>query len=294
MEELQEHNYIQFLSENKVLNEPLDDVGESNVAFLKTDLFEDLSINMKDLVKELLINLGSHELDIQDDKLKEELTESKELFYASTETIKVSKIINALQEDIIKIRDKSNKYSQVNFDSIHIYIDLILSSISNQDNEIVFGVINKDVDEYLSKTFLTPLLSILYDFITIYEDEHDKKIKLLLDFILELINKSENEDVDTQFPACFDLFEEGSVKLKREDKIQLQLNLNAIRETIEQPIGSTKLPYKSEPLEPKITEVDSIKSIFIWNKNDKEEIIVIPNYENEELLGSFAASMREI
>ena len=34
--ELKEHNYIQFLNENKVLNEPLDDVGESNVTFLKT------------------------------------------------------------------------------------------------------------------------------------------------------------------------------------------------------------------------------------------------------------------
>lgn len=293
IDDLNEHNYIQFLSENKVLNEPLDDVGESNVTFLKTELFEDFSINLKDLIKKTLINLGPLELDIQDEKLKKQLSENKELFYASTDTTKVSDVINVLQEDIIKIRDKSNKYSQVNFDSLHIYIDLILSSISNQDDEIVFGVINKDVDEYLSKNFLTPLFSNLYDFITIYEDEHDKRIKTLLDFILELINKSENEDVDSVFPACFDLFEEGSVKLKREAKIMLQLNLNTIRETIEQPIGSPKLPYKAEPLTSKISEVDTIESIFIWNKNDKEEIIVIPNCENEELLESYLETLKK-
>lgn len=290
--ELKEHNYIQFLNENKVLNEPLDDVGESNVTFLKTGLFENLPINLKDIIKDLLINLGPIELDIQDEKLKEQLSENKELFYASTSTTKASDIINVLQEDIIKIRDKSNKYSQVNFDSLHIYIDLILSSISNENDEIVFGVINKDVDEYLSKNFLTPLFSNLYDFITIYEDEHDKRIKTLLDFILELINKSENDDVDSVFPACFDLFEEGSVKLKREAKIMLQLNLNTIRETIEQPIGSPKLPYKAEPLKSKISEVGTIESIFIWSKNDNEEIIVIPNYENEELLESYLEALK--
>lgn len=290
--ELNEHNYIQFLNENKVLNEPLDDVGESNVTFLKTGLFENLPINLKDIIKDLLINLGPIKLDIQDEKLKKQLSENKELFYASTSTTKVSDIINVLQEDIIKIRDKSNKYSQVNFDSLHIYIDLILSSISNEDDEIVFGVINKDVDEYLSKNFLTPLFSNLYDFITIYEDEHDKRIKTLLDFILELINKSENDDVDSVFPACFDLFEEGSVKLKREAKIMLQLNLNTIRETIEQPIGSPKLPYKAEPLKSKISEVDTIESIFIWSKNDNEEIIVIPDYENEELLEYYLEALK--
>lgn len=293
IDELNEHNYIQFLSENKVLNEPLDDVGESNVTFLKTELFEKFSINLKDLIKKLLINLGPIEIDIQDEKLKKQLSENKGLFYASANTTKVSDVIDALQEDIINIKGKSNKYSQVHFNSLHIYIDLILSSISNQDDEIVFGVINKDVDEYLSKNFLTPLFSNLYDFITIYEDEHDKKIKTLLDFILELINKSENEEVDSVFATCFDLFEEGSVKLNRESKIVLQLNLNTIRETIEQPIGSPKLPYKAEPIKSKILEVDIIESIFIWNKNDTEEIIVIPNYENEELLVSYLETLKE-
>ena len=70
IDELNEHNYIQLLSENKVLNEPLDDVGESNVTFLKTELFEDLSINLKDLIKNLLINLGPYTIDIQNEKLK--------------------------------------------------------------------------------------------------------------------------------------------------------------------------------------------------------------------------------
>lgn len=293
-DELNEHNYIQFLNQNKVLNEPLDDVGESNVTFLKTELFEDLAINLKDLIKKLLINLGPIELDIQDEKLKNELSENKDLFYASSETTKVSNIITSLQEDIINIRDKSNKYSQVNFDSLHSYIDLILSSISNQNDEIVFGVVNKsDVDEYLSKLFLTPLLSNLYDFITIYEDEHDKKVKLLLDFILELIHKSENEDPETLFSSSFDLFERGSVRIKNKDKIVIQLNLKTIRETIEQPIGSPKLPYKADSLDSKIANVNSVDSIFIWNKNDKEEIIVIPNYENDELLESYLETLKK-
>lgn len=292
IEDLKESNYIQFIRDNKVLNEPLDEsIGDSSITFLKTDLFEDLSINLKDLIKNLLINIGPFVIDIQDEELKDELVKNKDLFYASTETRSISSIITALQEDIIRIRDKSNKYAPVSFDSIHMYIDLILSSISNQDNEIVFGVINKDVDEYLSKSFLTPLFGNLYDFITIYEDEHDKKIKLLLDFILELIHKAENEDVETQFSACFDLFEEGSIKLKHKDKIQIQLNLYAIRETIEQPIGSPKLPYKSESLSSKISEIDTIDSVFIWNKTDKEEIILIPNYENQELFDSYIKTL---
>jgi len=284
LDELVDHNYIQFLEENKVLDEILDEsVGDSSVKFLKTEIFEYLSPNMKNEIKNLLIKLGPHCLDIKDDKLKKELTENKELFYVGDRTIHVSEIIEALQEDILAIRDSSKNYTQVKFNSMHVYIDLILNSISNQENRIAFGVINKDVDKYLSKTFLTPLFSDLYEFNKIYEDEHKKSIKLLLDFILELIFKSENEDIDTQFPACYDLFEEGSVKLKHVDEVYIQLSLYTIRESIEQPIGSPKLPYKAESLEAKIAEVKSIEDVFIWNRDDNEEIIIIPDYEDELL-----------
>jgi hypothetical protein len=291
LDELAGHNYIQFLKENKVLDEVLDEsVGDSSVKFLKTEIFEYLSINVKDMIKDLLIKLGPHRLAITDEIIQKELAEHKELFYVGNGTVHVSEIIEALQEDILAIRDSSKIYSQVNFNSMHVYIDLILNSISNQENKIAFGVINKDVDKYLSKTFLTPLLSDLYEFNKIYEDEHDKNIKLLLDFILDLIFKSENEDIDTLFPACYDLFDEGSVKFKRVDEVDIQLSLYAIRESIEQPIGSPKLPYKAESLEVKISDVDAIENIFVWNKSDNEEIIIIPDYD-DDLLQSYLESL---
>ena len=81
--------------------------------------------------------------------------------------------------------------------------------------------------------------------------------------------------------------------INRENNIYIQLNLKSIRETIEQPIGSPKLPYKTDSLQEKISEVDSIQKIFIWNKSDKEEIIIIPDFENEDLLNSYIANLEE-
>jgi hypothetical protein len=293
---LQEHNYIQFLKENQVLRELLDEsVGDASVRYIKTGLFEKIPTELQNLIKELLINLGPYHIEAANEDLKSSLSEYKGLFYASAQTTSISAIIDALREDILKIRDESNKYSQINFDLLHGYIDLLLNSISNQEDEIVFGSINYGASELLSKTFLTPLFSILYDFITIYEDEHESRIRNVLDFILLLINKSENsgDSIDVMFKRSFSLFESRKIVLVDSSQLFLQLNMKTIRETIEQPIGSPILPYKSEPLEKLMPEVDTIDNIFVWRKRGKEEVIVIPNYSNEELLVSYIENLKK-
>ena len=293
-EELKSHNYITFITENdKVFNEPIDDFGEKNVTFLKTDIFEHLPIKMKNYVKDFLVDLGPNTLDVTTEDSKNLFGEYKEYFYASGELTHKDDIIQQLQNDIQSIK-KATMYSQINFDVIHKYFELILSSLSDKEGRLVFGVINKkNVDKYLSEIFLTPLFGTLYDFITIYEDEHDSEVKLILNFIQELIHKSESKDLDVIFSNCYDLFEEGSVKLKRKDEIFIQLNLHTIREAIEQPIGSPKLPYKSESLENKIAEVSSINKIFNWTIKQNEEIIIIPNYSDENLLQSYLETLTE-
>lgn len=294
-EELKNHNYITFITENdKVFNEPIDDFGEKNVTFLKTDIFELLPIKMKNYVKDFLVDLGPNTIDVTSEDSKKLFDEYKEYFYASSELTHKDDIIQQLQNDIQSIKE-TTMYSQIKFDVIHKYFELILSSLSDINGMLVFGVINKEVNRYLSEIFLTPLFSNLYDFITIYEDEHDSEVKLILNFIQELIHKSENEkkDVDVIFSNCYDLFEEGSVKLKRKDEIFIQLNLHTIREAIEQPIGSPKLPYKSESLENKVAEVSSIDKIFIWAIKQNEEIIIIPDYSDDELLQSYLETLKE-
>jgi hypothetical protein len=286
-DDLKNGNYIDFIRENLVLNDPIDEMGESNVSFLKTDLFESLDINFKNKIKELLIELCAKKINISNNDWKDKFVENKHLFYASNELIKYEDILTVLQRDILGIKNENKKYSEINFNILHQYLDLILVSISNEEKRVSFGMVNRnDVDSTLSITFLLPIFSLLYDFISIYEDETDPLIKLVLDFILELINKSEKEDIETVFSDTYGLFEYNSVRVKIVNEAFFQLSLKTIRETIEQPIGSPKLPYKSESISDRIGEIKTFNKVFVFN-NNSQELIIIPKFKESELLDSY-------
>ena len=285
-------NYIDFIRENLVLKDPIDEMGESNVSFLKTDLFESLDIDFKNKIKELLIDLCAKKIDISNKDWQDKFVENKHLFYASNDLIKYENILTALQKDILVIKGENNKYSEINFNDLHRYLDLILVSISNEEKRISFGMVNRnDVDSTLSITFLLPIFSLLYDFISIYEDETDPSIKLVLDFILELVNKSEKDDIETVFSDTYELFEDNSVRVNKVNEAFFQLSLKTIRETIEQPIGSPQLPYKSESTSDRIGEIKTFNKVFSFN-NNSQELIIIPEFKESELLNSYIDNLK--
>lgn len=286
LEELKEHSFDSFIRENIVFKDPIDDTGEANVVFLKSEIFNDYESSLQLQIKESLICLGPRRVDIKDENIKNIFLDGKELFSVSKDMIEYEALKDALKKDL----KKEAEYTSIDSEKISHYLDLVLESISSKDKKICFGYFDKsNTDKALVDTFLNPLWSILYDMITIYEDENDSSVKKILDFILTQ-NKivDDYSNIDRTFKNVYDLFD---INQQREEFVFIQLNLKTIREAIEQPIGTPRLPYKSESLDTKISEVDVIDNIFIWSKNDKEEILIIPNYDNQELIECYLETL---
>jgi hypothetical protein len=291
--DLMANNYIGFIRDNQFLKDPIDEVGESNVTFIKTDLFQPMDVELKNVIKDLLITMNPQKKPLAEEVWKERFLNFRELFYSSNELTKYEHLLSVLQKDIIKIKDDDKKYNAINFDDLHRYLDLILMSISNDENEIAFGVVNKKgLEEMLSKTFLVPIFGLLYDFISIYEDDTEPSIKLSLDFVLDLINKAEAGDVEMLFPTTINLCEDNSVRISTSEEVYVQLSLFALRETIEQPVGSPKLSYQSSSLDKEIEIVSEVKNVFIHKSRDNE-IIIIPDITTTALLNTYIDEVQE-
>jgi hypothetical protein len=295
-EEMVENNYIKFIEENRVFEDPIDDMGESNVSFLKTNILENFDIEVKDVFKRLLINLVPQKLDLSAG-LKDHLIDDKHFFYFSKETISIDDVLNALQSDILKIKDGNYRYKSIKYDKIHFYMDLILEALSDSKKQIAFGAPSKsDIEDDLAKTFLSPLFGLLYDFINIYEDETKDSIKTILDLLLDLSNKTENDNILKHFKKTLYLFEDNCIRLDTEEFdteeiVIAQLSLWAIRNVIEQPIGSPKLSYKSESTDELITNIFEIDKVFSYSKDKNNKIIVIPDIENRSLLKKYIENL---
>ena len=291
--DLVDNNYIGFIRDNQVLKDPIDEVGESNVTFIKTDLFQKMDVELKNVIKDLLITMNPQEMSLTEETWKERYVNFRELFYSSNELTKYEHLLSFLHEDILKIKEADLKYNSINFDDLHRYLDLILMSISNDANEIAFGVVNKKgLEEMLSKTFLVPIFGLLYDFISIYEDDTEPSIKLALDFVLDLINKSESGDIEMLFPKTTNLCEENSVRISTSEEAYFQLSLFALRETIEQPVGSPKLSYRSSSLEQEIELITEVNNVF-FHKSKNNEIIIIPDIITPVLLNTYIDEVQE-
>ncbi len=174
IDELKEHSFDAFVRENIVFKDPIDDTGEANVVFLKSEIFNDYESLLQLHIKESLICLGPRKIEINDDDSKNVLLDGKQLFSVSKDKIDFNKLKDGLKKDL----KKQEEYKSIDAEKISHYLDLILESISDSDKKICFGFLDKsNTDKALVNTFLHPLWSILYDMITIYEDENDKSIK---------------------------------------------------------------------------------------------------------------------
>ena len=291
-EDMVNDSYINFIEDNIVLGDPIDDMGESNVTFLKTDIIQDQKVEFKDLFKKLLIDCEP-----QTSKMTSELLDSflekRVLFYCSKQLIDTNKILNSLTTDITKIKKSNSRYEAVSFDKIHIYLNMAIEAMSDENRRIAFGSPERStIDADFTNSFLSPILGLVYDFVNIYEDETDDSIKTILDFLLDLANKAEDNNVIKYFRETLVLYEDNSFRLDIDSDFFVQLSLCSIRNVIEQPIGSPNIAYKSESTDELISDIYNYQNIFV-HQNGKSKIIIIPDLLKDELLDSYLKSLEK-
>jgi len=288
---LSDCDYPEFLRNNSILDDPIDDFGESDVRFLKTSIVRDYSVEMKNIFKQLLIELCPQKISINSG-IRENLIQHKSHFLFSGELVHTNEIINALQSDILGFIRNNEHYASINYDRIHLYIDLIHNSLSTGSNLMAFGAGDlRSLDVDMSGSYLSPLLMLLYDFINIFEDEKNDEIKPILDMLLDLSNRLEESGSYEFFSETTALFANNTIRLDKDDEAYIQLSIFSMRELIEQPIGSPDLSYKSKSTSDLIDEVYTIENIFV-HKDGNSKIIVIPDLLDGELLASYLDTLK--
>lgn len=284
----------------KIFKEPIDEGGEE-VTYLKTDFFNQIPGEIHgSILNKLIISFSPQEIDIQE--LPKELTIIKKCvkyFYCSSELVNVEKIIlPALNEDLYNKNlydsQKNGQYERVNYiEHIQPYFSYILNAISDENGNLAFGMIgDSNPNDVLAEIFLIPLMELTYDFISLYEDDSLKEIKQTLDFLLNVINQiTKSEEFDDIFPTVSETF--NRCKLKNNTKVFLQLSIYSIRESIEQPIGSPRLPYKTKKMEALFDELpEQNKLPIILHNENKLNLYFIPLL-NESLLKKYREQLEE-
>lgn len=287
---------LKLLNTNELINksifkEPIDEGGEA-VSYLKTQFFNEINGRIQAAILGRVISeFQPTEFDIKE--YKQDLRECVSYFLCSSENINTEiDLIPVLRDDLYSIHLKKyqeeGKFDSVNYiEHIQPYFSYILSGISDAQGNIAFGMINDSKpDEVLAATFLKPLLELTYDFISLYQDDSIKETRESLDFILNIINQinisEETGELEVFIPNIFDRFKK--CKLLRNDKVFLQLSLYAIRESIEQPIGSPKLKYKSEQASALVADVNLKEALpLIFHKEENLYNYFIPALSNEIL-----------
>jgi hypothetical protein len=287
-------NYNEFIVNNEVLKNQIDDMGESNVPLIKTDLIDRLdSYNMQVKMKDLLISIGPHRMDVTEDKWKKLFIENKKWFFFSKELVSKDDVIEAmLLQDMSQTLYEKGIGSDKNL--LHKYLDLIFGAMTDENGQMAFSTIrdHRGFDETVSE-ILSSILKLVDDFISIYEDETDLRVKGLLDVIREYINALERKkDSFELFPKTVDLIENNSVRINSEEELYLQLSVSSIQEIIEQPIGSPKLGYQNESMETAVTGITEVETLFVF-RNGSNEIVIIPDFTDMSLLQSYLETLSE-
>jgi hypothetical protein len=294
-ESLLADNYIEFIKKNDVLKNQIDDMGESNVPLIKTDLISNLdSHDMQVKMKDLLISIGPHRMDVSEDKWKKRFITNKKLFFFSKDLVNKDKdVIEAiLLQDISRILNE--KGIDTDKDLLHNYLDLIFGAMTDENGQMAFGTLKEGggFDETVSE-IMSSILKLVDDFISIYEDETDLRVKGLLDFIRELLNALErNKDSFELFPKTVELIENNSVRINSEEELYLQLSVTSIQEIIEQPIGSPKLGYQNESMEAAVLGITEVETLLAFREADNE-IVFIPDFSDKGLLQSYLETLSE-
>lgn len=276
-----------------IFNEPIDESGEE-VKYLKTIYFNKLNSYIFPLVKELLLDFEPREIQLEEN-YKEPLKEKDTAinFYCSDELFSVEKdLLPAIKEDVCQYLNKCNsegKYTGINYlKNLNKYFHYILSACANSDGEMVFNTSCKEVDEALAETFLIPIFELTYDFISQYEDSEDSVVKETKDFILDCTKHIERSNKDNRiqddFPYLSGLFSGYKIgRQKTGTEFYIQYSLRAIREIIEQPIGSPTLKYKDMSLDTRLSEIDFSEAVLVSNNDKIHTTIFIPILEDSML-----------
>lgn len=295
------YNSSDFITKD-IFNEPIDESGEE-VKYLKTSYFNHLNSYIFPIVKDLLLDFEPQEIELEDnykDALKD--SENASNFYCNDELISVEKdLLPAMKDDIYQYLDKCNaegKYTSINYlKNLNNYFSYILLACADKNGEMTFNTSCKDEESALAESFLIPLLELTYDFISQYEDADDTIIKETKDFILDCTKYIErsvkNETIPEDFPSLNEKFSGFKIgKQKTGSEFYIQFSLRAIREIIEQSIGSPSLKYKDMSLESKLSEVNICKSALLVNDNMDSKTIFIPVLEEDKMIG-FMSRVKE-
>lgn len=287
---LKDYPSSQFLT-HPTFKKPIDESGEE-VTYLKVGYFENLDSHLLPLFTDLLLNFEPRLVSLTK-SYKDALRASTRDFLCTNDDELIcveSELLPALSEDVKKIlsdEQKQGKFVGVNYiEHINKYFHYILSALTNKNDEIAFGMIgDKQKEETLADTFLTPLFELSYDFISQYEDDSDDKIKNTKDFLLECIKCIEagirDENLDEKYENTYELF--NTCKVKDGAEVCLQFSLKTVREIIEQPIGSPILTYKDKALSNELESVYFNNSVLIKAETTNETIFFIPNLNEDDL-----------
>lgn len=283
-----------------IFKEPIDDGGES-VSYLKTDIFNDINGKIQAaMLGKMIRSFSPVKFDIEN--YRDDLKGCADFFFCANQLASAEEdILPAIKTDLydhyLKSLIEEGQFSQVNFlQHIQPYLSHILNSISDENGQIAFGMIN-DIEPIgvFAKTFITPLLELTYDFITLYQDDTVLETRQALDFLLQVINKIgvdfANDRLDDFFSDTFELFER--CKLKKYETCYLQLSLLSIRTAIEQPIGSPNLKYKNQNVASPLASIPSIGAMPILQFfRDNMRIYFIPKFE-QDLQTRYLKSLKE-
>ena len=285
-----EYNSTEFLN-NGIFNEPIDESGEE-VKYLKISYFSKINSYLRPIAGKLLLDFEPQSIKIED-SYKDAMKESAEEFYCSDELIDVEKELNpALNDDFAAYLDKckeQGKYLCVDYiRNLAKYFDYILYACANKDGKIAFSISSacrNKKEKSLAISFLIPLLELTYDFISQYEDPDDTVTKETKDFILDCIkfieHSVEDESIDEDFENLNALYD--TCKMKGVSELYMQYSLRAVREIIEQPIGSPKLKYKEMSLEKKLETANFRQSVLLTNGDSDDMVIFMPMLEEQQL-----------
>lgn len=275
-----------------IFKEPIDEGGEA-VSYLKTNFFNEINGRVQAaILGKVISEFKPIEFEIKD--FKQDLRECVPYFFCSSENINTEiDLIPLLREDLYSIHLKKyqeeGRFELVNYiEHIQPYFSYILSGLSDSEGNMVFGMINDSKpDEVIASTFLIPLLELTYDFISLYQDDSIKETRESLDFLLNIINQInlslQAEELEVFMNNVYDRFEK--CKLLKKEKVFLQLSLYAIRESIEQPIGTPRLKYKNEQVSTLLENINLNEELpLIFHKEGNLYSYFIPALTNEILV----------
>lgn len=295
------YNSSDFITRD-IFNEPIDESGE-DVKYLKTNFFNSLDSYIFPIVNKLLLEFEPQIIKLEDN-YKNALKDSENAtnFYCGDELVNVEKeLLPATKDDICQYLNKCNsegKYTSVNYlKNLNKYFSYILLACADSNGNMVFNTSCKDEESALSDTFLIPMLELTYDFISQYEDADDYVVKETKDFILDctkyIERSTKNDNIPENFPSLNGMFSGFKIgKQKVGSDCYIQFSLRAVREIIEQPIGSPSLKYKDISLQAKLSEVNLRQGVLLSNYDKDDRVVFIPILE-ESMLDDYILRLKE-